>query len=91
MYFKMCQLGKKQPRQGTDSICSPTIEFAIQHRSAGKSLDPLVYSSDVCFLWPIQTAAPAIQPGDIVFAEVQPDVIQTEVVWKCLEQEKCIM
>ena len=52
----------------------------IQFRSSGKSLEPLVYSGDLCFLWPVRppagpadTSCTSIQPGDIVFCAVQPN------------------
>ena len=44
----------------------------IQYKSNGKSLEPLVYSGDVCFIWPITAGITKIKPGDIVFCQVQP-------------------
>ena len=53
----------------------------VQYRSSGKSLEPLVYSGDVCFLWPI-TGQTKILVGDIVFCQVQPnDGFYTHFVW----------
>ena len=45
----------------------------VQFRSTGRSLEPLVFSGDVCFLWPILSGKTEILPGDIVFCEVQPN------------------
>ena len=44
----------------------------IQFKTGGKSLEPLVYSGDICFIWPITPAVTTIRPGDIVFCQVQP-------------------
>ena len=44
----------------------------IQFKTGGKSLEPLVYSGDVCFIWPIQAGITKIHAGDIVFCKVQP-------------------
>ena len=52
----------------------------VQFRSSGRSLEPLVYSGDLCFLSPVRrpagpadTSCTSIQPGDIVFCAVQPN------------------
>ena len=55
----------------------------VQFRSTGKSLEPLVFSGDVCFIWPILWGKTIIQPGDIVFCEVQPkNLYYCHLVWK---------
>ena len=43
----------------------------VQFKSKGRNLERLVFSGDTCYLWPI-TPYTSIEPGDIVFAEVQP-------------------
>ena len=55
----------------------------VQFPSGGRSLEPLVYSGDTCFLWPVVPGTTSIEPGDIVFCEVQPnDRFYCHLVWK---------
>ena len=57
-------------------------DIPIQFVSGGKSLEPLVFSGDTCFLWPV-TGRTEILPGDIVFCEVQPKgYFYTHLVWR---------
>ena len=53
----------------------------VQYRSSGRSFEPLVYSGDICFMWPI-TEHTIILAGDIIFCLVQPnDRFYTHLVW----------
>ena len=55
----------------------------VQFRSSGRSLAPLVFSGDVCFIWPILRGKTIIEAGDIVFCEVQPkNLFYCHLVWK---------
>ena len=56
--------------------------YPIQYKSNGTSLQPLVWSGDVCFIWPIMHGITRIQPGDIVFCQVQPkNLYYVHLVW----------
>ena len=55
----------------------------VQFKSSGGSLAPLVYSGDICFIWPIIPGTTKVQPGDVVFCEVQPKGrYYVHLVWK---------
>ena len=54
----------------------------IQFKTGGRSLEPLVYSGDICFIWPLQPGITQIKPGDIVFCQVQPrQTYYVHLVW----------
>ena len=55
----------------------------VQFKSSGRSLEPLVFSGDVCFLHPILPGCNSgILPGDIIFCHVRPGYrYYTHLVW----------
>ena len=56
----------------------------VQFKSTGRSLEPLVFSGDVCFLHPVLPGCNSqILPGDIIFCHVQPgNRYYTHLVWR---------
>ena len=64
--------------------------ISIQFNSSGRSLEPLVFSGDTCFLDPIHSGCNSheIQAGDIVFCHVQPNWrYYTHLVWRVTDYE----
>ncbi len=59
----------------------------VQFKSTGRSLEPLVFSSDTCLLAPIKPGINSEhEPGDIVFCSCQPgDRMYVHLFWRVYE------